>query len=291
MIWGTMVFETRPLSVALGAEVDLDLSVPLDPKTVEHLRRSVADRGVLVFRQQELTPERHIACSRQFGILEEHVFADALLSGHPEIYVLSNVVEGGRPQGRPYVGNYWHSDLSYMAEPSMGAMLYALEVPPVGGDTLFANMYQAFETLSPGMQRLLENLNAVHDFAHADKHIFSAREDGRGLRDEERPKVPAVEHPVVRRHPLTGRSALFVNRGFTSRLKDMTEEESQPLLDYLFQHSINPAFIYRHRWQQGDVLFWDNRCTIHNAIRDYGPDQRRHMHRTTIRGERPVSAS
>ena len=290
MMWATMILETRALSAALGAEVDLDLSTPLEPETVGHVRRAVAEHGVLVFRHQDLTPEQHIACSRQFGTLEEHVFADALLPGHPEIYVLSNVVEGGRPQGRPYVGNYWHSDLSYMAEPSMGSMLYALEVPPIGGDTLFANMYLAFQTLSPGLRRLLENLHAVHDFAYADQHIFSAREDGRGLRDEERPKVPAQDHPVVRSHPVTARSALFVNRGFTSRFADMTEEESQPLLGFLFQHSVNPAFIYRHRWQQGDLLFWDNRCTMHNAIRDYGADQRRHMHRTTIRGERPVAA-
>lgn len=282
-----MTLETLPLSAALGAEVDLDLSVPLEPGRIPELESALAQSGVLLFRNQRLTPEQHIACSRQFGVLEEHVFRDALLEGHPEIYVLSNVVEGDRPQGRPYVGNYWHSDLSYMAEPSLGSMLYALEVPPVGGDTLFASMYRAFETLSPGMQKALSGLQAVHDFAHADKHIFSKRQDRRGLREEERPKVPPVHHPVVRRHPLSGRRALFVNRGFTSRFADMTEEESAPLLGFLFRHSIDPAFIYRHRWQKGDVLFWDNRCTIHNAIRDYGPDQRRHMHRTTIRGEPP----
>lgn len=285
-----MTMETRALSAALGAEVDLDLSAPLKPEGVKDLQQAIAESGVLVFRHQNLTPEQHIACSRQFGTLEEHVFRDALLAGHPEIYVLSNVVEGDRPKGRPYVGNYWHSDLSYTAEPSMGSMLYALEVPRLGGDTLFANMYLAFESLSPGLQETLLGLRAVHDFAHADKHIFQKREDRRGLRASERPSVPAVEHPVVRSHPITGRKALFVNRGFTSRFADMTEEESQPLLEFLFQHSTNPAFIYRHRWQKGDLLFWDNRCTTHNAIRDYGADQPRHMHRTTIRGERPILA-
>ena len=252
---------------------------------MDELQRAVAEHGVLVFRDQHLTPAEHIAFSRKFGTLEEHVFKDALLEGHPEIYVLSNVVEEGKPQGRPYVGNYWHSDLSYMSEPSMGSMLYGMEVPPLGGDTLYANMYLAYQSLSSGMQTVLESLRAEHDFAHADKHIFSKRDDRRGLRDDERPRVPPVEHPVLRTHPVSGRRALFVNQGFTSRFADMTEAESRPLLEFLFQHSVNPAFIYRHRWQKGDLLFWDNRCTIHNAIRDY--TGHRHMHRTTIRGDRP----
>ncbi len=280
-----MAIESRPLSAALGAEVELDLSATLGRETVNDLQRAVGEHGVLLFRNQHLTPEQHIACSRQFGKLEEHVFKDALLKGHPELYVLSNVVEEGQPQGRPYVGNYWHSDLSYMTEPSMGSMLYGLEVPPIGGDTLYANMYLAYQNLSPGMQTVLESLSAEHDFAHADKHIFSKREDRRGLREDERPSVPPVEHPVLRTHPVSGRRALFVNQGFTSRFSDMTEAESRPLLQFLFQHSVNPAFIYRHRWQKGDLLFWDNRCTIHNAIRDY--TGHRHMHRTTIRGDRP----
>lgn len=287
-----MSIHIEPLSPAIGAEVrGLNANAAPSPETVNLLQQAVAEHGVLVLRNQELNPAQHVAFTGHFGPLAVHVFADALLEGHPEIYVLSNVVEGGKPKGRPYVGNYWHSDLSYMANPSLGSMLYAIEVPHIGGDTLFANMYLAYELLSTGMRRLLDGLWAVHDFAHADRNIFSKREDRRGLKDDERPQVPPVEHPVVRVHPITGQKALFVNQGFTSRFVDMTEEESRPLLAFLFEHATNPAITYRHRWQPHDLLFWDNRCTIHQAIRDYGSEVRRHMHRTTIRGEAPVASA
>ena len=148
-------------------------------------------------------------------------------------------------------------------------------------------MYLAYETLSAGMKRLLKGLEAVHDFAHADKLYFSKRKDGGRLSQTQKAKTPPVEHPVVRTHPVTGREALFVNPGFASRFVDMSEEESQPLLQYLFQHATQPAFVYRHQWRPHDLVFWDNRCTMHQGVRDYGPESHRHMHRTTIRGDRP----
>jgi taurine dioxygenase len=283
-----MTLALRKVSPILGAEVKgIDLSAPVAPETIEELTQAVAEYGVLVFPDQHLPPEQHLRFTRRFGPLEEHVLSDALLPGHPEIYVLSNVVENGKPQGRSYAGTYWHSDLSYVKEPSLGSMLYALEVPEVGGDTLFASMYRAYETLSRGLQRLLEGLEAVHDFAHADKLYFSKRTDGGQLTAAQKARTPPVTHPVLRTHPVSGRRALFVNPGFTAHFADMSPEESQPLLQYLFQHAIQPAFVYRHRWRRGDLVFWDNRCTMHQAIRDYGPDEHRHMHRTTVRGESP----
>ena len=283
-----MSISIQKLSPAVGAVVKgVDLSIAVPPDIFETLEQAIAEHGVLVFRNQYLTSAQHVAFSRRFGSLETHVISEALLEGHPEIYVISNVVEDGKPKGRAYAGTYWHSDLSYMEVPAMGSMMYALQIPEIGGDTMFANMYLAYETLSTGLQRMLERLCAIHDFGHADKRYFSKRGATARLNEAERKKTPPVEHPVVRTHPTTGRKALFINPGFTSHFVDMTEEESEPLLEYLFQHITQPAFIYRHRWQVNDLVFWDNRCTIHHAIRDYGEDTPRHMHRTTICGDKP----
>ena len=284
-----MQISIQKISTAVGAVVEgVDLSDSVPSKVFEALQLAVGEHGVLVFRDQHLTPAQHVGFSRRFGSLETHVISEALLDEYPEIYVISNVVEDGKPKGRPYAGTYWHSDLSYMPVPAMGSMMYALRIPEIGGDTMFANMYLAYETLSSGLQRMLEQLRAVHSFGHADKRFFSQRGDKARLNEAAKKKTPPVEHPVVRTHPTTGRKALFINPGFTSRFVDMTEEESEPLLEYLFQHITQPAFIYRHRWQVNDLVFWDNRCTIHHAIRDYGEDSPRHMHRTTISGDQPI---
>ncbi len=282
-----MAFDWQPVSSALGAEVvGVDLAGMAGGDLAEEIGQALAQYGVLVFRGQTLTPPQQIAFSRGFGDLEEHVLADALLPGHKEIYVLSNVVENGVPNGRSYAGAYWHSDMSYKPVPSMGSLLYALQVPEVGGDTLFANMYRAYETLSAGLQRLLEGLRAVHDFGYADRVYFSRRSDGGQLTQQQRQATPPSIHPVVRTHPVTGRRALFVNPGFTAHFADMTEAESRPLLDFLCQHATASEGVYRHQWQVGDLVFWDNRCTIHKALRDY--QDPRHMHRTTVRGDAPV---
>ena len=284
-----MQISIQKISTAVGAVVEgVDLSDSVPSKVFEALQLAVGEHGVLVFRDQHLTPAQHVGFSRRFGSLETHVISEALLDEYPEIYVISNVVEDGKPKGRPYAGTYWHSDLSYMPVPAMGSMMYALRIPEIGGDTMFANMYLAYETLSSGLQRMLEQLRAVHSFGHADKRFFSQRGDKARLNEAAKKKTPPVEHPVVRTHPTTGRKALFINPGFTSRFVDMTEKESEPLLEYLFQHITQPAFIYRHRWQVNDLVFWDNRCTIHHAIRDYGEDSPRHMHRTTISGDQPI---
>lgn len=275
-------------SPATGAEVGgVDLSLTLDPETVTAIHQALAEHGVLVFRDQQLTPAQHVAVSRQFGSLEIHVSAQALLDGHPEIYVISNVLENGKPKGKAYAGTYWHSDLSYTPTPTMGSMMYAQQIPAIGGDTMFANMYLAYSTLSLGLRRMLDQLSAIHDIANAEKRFFKDRDPSALRTEEQKKQTPPVEHPAVRTHPVSGRKALFVSPGFTTRFTDMTEEESLPLLEHLFQHATQPAFVYRHRWRVNDVVFWDNRCTIHQAIRDYG-EEPRHMHRTTISGDRPV---
>ena len=243
---------------------------------------ALAEHGVLVFRDQHLNPSQQIGFSRNFGDLETHVISEALLEGHPEIYVVSNVVEDGKPKGRSYAGTYWHSDLSYTPTPTMGSIMYALRIPEIGGDTMFANMHLAYESLSDGLKRTLNGLEAVHDYGNAERRFFGDRGAAARRSEAQTQRSPPANHPVVRIHPVSGRKVLFVNPGFTSRFVEMTEEESLPLLEFLFQHATQPAFVYRHRWQVNDVVFWDNRCTIHQAIRDYGEDAPRHMHRTTI---------
>ena len=204
-----MSISIQKVSPAVGAVVKgVDLSGPVPPDTFEVLEGALAEHGVLVFRDQHLTPAQHVAFSRRFGSLETHVISEALLEGYPEIYVVSNVVEDGKPKGRPYAGTYWHSDLSYKAVPAMGSMMYALEIPEIGGDTMFANMYVAYDMLSPGLQRLLEQLWAVHDFGHADRRYFSKRGAAARLNEAARKKLhllnirwsAPIRRPVVRRY-------------------------------------------------------------------------------------------
>jgi taurine dioxygenase len=172
-----------------------------------------------------------------------------------------------------------------VAEPSLGSIMYAIEVPHVGGDTMFANMYKAYETLSEPMQRLLKGSEAEHDFARSQTQI-AEKGYTRTASAEEIARVPPVRHPVVRTHPESKRNALYVNFGFTTRILGLEPAESQAILDFLFAHSTRPEFVYRHQWRVGDVIFWDNRSSMHCAIDDYGPDDRRHMVRTTIKGDK-----
>jgi taurine dioxygenase len=281
-----MGLELRRLGAALGVEArGIDLREPLDEGTFAELRRAWLANGVLVIRDQRLTPEAHIAFTRRWGGLEAHVLEGFALPGHPEIFVVSNVKEGGKPRGAIYAGQYWHTDLSYTRVPSKGSLLYATAIPAIGGDTMFANMYRAFETLSPTLQGILEGLKAVHDYSLAYERFFSKVPDRPPLTPEQKAKVPPVEHRAVIVHPETGRKVLFVNPGFTRRFVGMTEDESRPLLDFLGAHATRPEFVYRHVWRQGDLVFWDNRCTMHNAVMDYDMTEARHMLRTTLAGD------
>jgi taurine dioxygenase len=277
--------QVRTLSTACGAEITgLDLTRQLRKDEVEDVHRALGESGILLFRNADLTPDQHVAFSRQFGELEAHVIGDFALPGRPEIFVVSNVKEDGKLKGAVYAGQYWHSDLSYVKKPSMGSLLLCREMPEIGGDTMFANMYLAYDTLSDTLKNFLGGLSAVHDYSHAYDTYFAHLKERPPLTPEARAKTPPVEHPMVRVHPVTGRKALYVNPGFTKGIVGMPKEESQPILEFLFRHSTRPEFIYRHKWQVRDMMFWDNRCVMHYALADYDFSVRRHMHRTTIAG-------
>jgi taurine dioxygenase len=266
----------------MGAEVrGLDLSEPLSDNLFQSMRQAWLEAdGLLVFKDQHLEPEAQIAFSRRFGDLERHTLGRFLLPGHPEIYrVSTRKDEQGRPIGNDQAGRYWHSDLSYSDPPSLASLLHALEVPRLGGDTMFCNLYAAWEGLSAPMQAFLDGKRAVHDFVHVFRHVSSFRPE-----DIENP-VPPVSQPVVRTHPETGRKALFVNPGFTTHIEGLHRRESDALLQMLFDHCGRPEYVYRHRWEVGDAVLWDNRCTLHQAVADFRPEHGpRHMHRTTVLG-------
>ena len=268
--------QIQPIAGALGAEIaGVDLAADLDEGTVAAIRGAWLDHLVIFFRDQELLPERLLAFARRFGEVVEYPFINGI-EGFP---LITPVVK--LEHERVNFGGLWHTDTAYLEHPPMGTMPVAREVPPYGGDTLFANMYLAYEALSPGMRRMLDGLVAVNSSAKAD--VTKTREDR--IRDGARPDA-SHEHPVVRTHPETGRKALYVNGGHTVRLKDMTEVESAPLLQYLFAHQQRPEFTCRFRWEQGSLAFWDNRCAQHNPINDYH-GYRRVMHRVTLAGDRP----
>jgi len=272
--------EIRPLAGAVGAEIfGIDLAGEVDEATIAAIRRTWLDHLVIFFRDQDLPPAQFLALARRFGEPIEYPFVKGL-DGFPEIAPVVKL-----EHERVNFGGLWHSDTTYLETPPMGTMLIAREVPPYGGDTLFANMYLAYESLSPGMRRLLDRLVAVNTSAKAD--VTKTREDRvrDGARADARREY-AAEHPVVRTHPETGKKALYVNGGHTLRFRGMTEAESEPLLRFLFAHQARPEFTCRFRWEPGSIAFWDNRCAQHNPINDYH-GFRRVMHRITLAGDKP----
>jgi len=280
-------FEIRPFDAALGAEViGLDLNQPLSTTDFQRLHRAHLDHHVVVFRDQRITPAQQIDFSRRFGPLQIHVLHQFQLPGHPEILIVSNVVEDGKPIGLGDAGHFWHSDLSYKEKPSLGSLLHARELPEEGGDTLFANMHTAWDALPADLQRRVEGLQAEHTYL-ARYAELQARSPWRpNLSPEQIAQVKPVLQPVVRTHPETGRKALFVSEHFTTRIAGLPEDESRALLDELFAHSVKPAHVYRHQWQPNDLVFWDNRSLLHLAAGT--PDHlRRVMYRTTIEGDTP----
>jgi taurine dioxygenase len=275
--------EVLPIAGALGAEISgVDLSRPLDDETIAAIRRAWLEHLVIFFREQDLPPAKFLAFAKRFGEPIEYPFVKGL-DEFPEIIAVLKL-----EHERINFGGIWHSDTTYLDVPPMASMLIAREVPAAGGDTLFANMYLAYETLSDTMKRLLEGLVAVNSSAAAD--VSRTREDR--LKDSARAdarKEYVSTHPVVRVHPETGRRALYVNVAHTVGIEGMTREESAPLLEFLFRHQVRPELTCRFRWRPGSVAFWDNRCAQHNAINDY-QTHRRLMHRITLAGDKPVGA-
>jgi len=280
----TQSFEVRPFDAPLGAEViGLDLSTPLGEADFARIHRAHLDHHVLVFRDQRITPAEQVAFSRRFGPLQIHVLRQFQLPGHPEILRISNVLENGQPIGLGDAGHFWHSDLSYKQKPSLGSMLHAQELPSEGGDTLFANMHTAWDTLPPALQDEVRTLRAEHSYLTKYAELQARSPWRPNLTPEQIAEVQPVVHPVVRTHPETGRKALFVSEHFTGRIVDVPEARSQALLAQLFAHSVKPEHVYRHQWKPYDMVFWDNRSLMHLAAGT--PDHlRRKLYRTTIEG-------
>lgn len=270
--------DVRRYAPALGAEVrGLDLAEGLDADSYAQVRRALLEHQVLFFKEQrEIPPEVQIAIGRRFGELHLHPAAPSL-TGHPEIFEIYTH-EGSRIAN----GEFWHSDVSCDEVPPLGTILQMHVVPEIGGDTLFANMYAAYESLSEPLKRMLTGLTATH----ASEHVYRGRYADRGV-DDRGTVYPQAVHPVARTHPETGRKALYVNRTFTTRINELRDAESEAILSFLFDHSEQIDFQIRYRWAANDVAFWDNRCTMHHAIWDYWPAERKGR-RVTIAGDRPV---
>jgi taurine dioxygenase len=277
---GTNALDVRPLSGALGAEIlGIDLAHDLGDDTVAAIRAAWLEHLVIFFRQQTLSPAQFLQLASRFGEPVEYPFVKGL-DGFPQITPVIKL-----EHEKINFGGLWHSDTAYLERPPMATMLIARETPPRGGDTLFANMYLAYETLSEGMRRMLDGLVVVNSSAKAD--VTKTREDRvRDSAKDDARREYVAEHPVVRTHPETGRKALYANGGHALRFRDMTVEESAPLLSYLFSHATRPEFTCRFRWEEGSIALWDNRCTQHNPVNDYH-GFRRVMHRVTLKGDVP----
>lgn len=262
----------QPLIGALGAELwDIDLSKPLDAEAFDTVKQALLDHQVIVFRDQQLSLDQYKAFAKRFGPLHVFSYLGARpLPGHDDIL---RVVK--EKDDKKIFGEKWHADVTFLEKPILGSMLYAIETPPRGGDTLFANMYAAYDALSEGMKEILDDLQALHE-----TKVYE-----QGVKFDVANPPPLVQmqslHPVIARHPETGRKLLNVNRTYTTKFQKMTEEDSKPLLDHLFQHAVKAEFITRLHWAPGTLAFWDNRCTQHLPVNDYH-GFRREMYRITV---------
>jgi taurine dioxygenase len=282
MIVAARDLRIEPVTGALGAEIlGIDIASDLDDATIAAIRQALLEHCVIFFRDQELDIPRQKAFTSRFGTL----FLHPNIAGSAADPAVIDVVRN--PGDKKIIGEDWHSDTPQVSAPPMGSLLYAVEVPAYGGDTMFANQYLAYDALSPGMKTLLDGLRAVH----SDRRVAGPARDlnasnAKKLKDDAEWRETANVHPVVRTHPETHRKALYVNRQSTIAFEDMTEDESKPLLDYLCQHAHRPEFTCRFRWRKGSVAFWDNRCAQHTAINDTGMS-RRVMRRLQIVGDKP----
>jgi taurine dioxygenase len=270
----------RPLSGAIGAEIDgVNAADDLDQPSVGAIREALLKFNVIFLRDQELTSAQYLAFASRLGVPNEY----PLLPGLPDFPLITPVIK--RENETINFGGVWHTDTTYLQEPPSATLLLAREVPPVGGDTLFANLYKAYESLSDGMRRLLDGLTAINSSRKAD--AVRTREDRIQEADDAQGNEEFVsEHPVVRTHPETGRKALYVNVAHTQRFGGMTEEESAPLLHFLYAHCVKPEFTCRFSWRPGSIAIWDNRCALHNPVNDYD-GYLRVMHRITLKGDTP----
>jgi taurine dioxygenase len=279
----------RKSGAACGAEILFDLAQDIDDATFGEIERAFHDNIVVVFRRQQLTNERHVEFSRRFGELEIHIVKKYLLSGFPEILLISNIKdERGEHIGLADAGFTWHTDTSYRRRPSRCSLLYAKEVPhrdgrPLG-DTVFANTIAAYEALPESIKKRITDLKAIHRYSARRRIADSPRPK---LTREQLAETPDIAHPVVRTHPYTGRKSLYVTAGECIGIEGMPDDEGVDLIAELDAHCVRPEFLYRHKWQVGDLLMWDNATSMHLAICDYALPERRLMHRTTVIGTVP----
>ncbi len=277
--------EVRALTPTIGAVIgNIDLSRHLDDEEIAAIRAALLAHKVIFFEDQHLTPLEHRDFAARFGPLHTHPLYPGVPEA-PEMFVLDNHA------GNPTDNDSWHTDVTFIETPPLGAVLYAKQLPPVGGDTVWANMQAAYEALSAPMRDFLAGLDAVHDFARGfPARGIVAKRSGAEKHSRAVEEHPPVVHPVVRTHPETGADGLFVNYGFTARIKGLRRNESDAILNMLFAHIQKPEFQVRWRWKENAIAFWDNRITQHYAVNDYLP-QRRVMHRATILGDRPFHRS
>ncbi|MEE2692596.1 MAG: TauD/TfdA family dioxygenase [Pseudomonadota bacterium] len=265
----------KKLTAVIGAEIEgVDIGAGLTPALVDEIKRAFHENLVIFFRDQHLSHDQHVAFGRLFGELHCHPAAPSE-PGRPELMIIAADENSSRANGEA-----WHTDVSCEEEPPLGSILYIKETPPVGGDTLFANMYAAYEALSPQMKTYLEGLKAVHDGEHVYRNLYP------DVSAAEKPRYPVARHPIIRTHPVTRKKCLYVNSGFTTHIEGVSRDESDAVLRYLFTHMAHPAFQCRFRWTANAVAFWDNRCAQHHAVWDYWPN-RRYGNRVTIKGDRP----
>ena len=270
--------DVHPVSGSLGAEITgVDISLPLDAEVVSEIRNALLRNLIIFFQNQVLTPQQQLNFAEQFGIPMEY----PQLKGLPECPLVTEVIKLEHETFN--FGGVWHSDTTYLQQPPMASMLYAIEIPPYGGDTLFSNQYMAYETLSDGLKKTLSELVAVNTSSKAEVSMTREermREAGMEL------NILSASHPAVRTHPETGSKALYVNKAHTTHFKDWTERESKSLLEFLFHHQVRTEFTCRFSWEKNSLAFWDNRCVQHNPVNDY-QGFRRIMHRVTIAGGKP----
>jgi taurine dioxygenase len=283
-----MALEIHPLSDVVGAEiVGVDVN-DLSDDEFERIHQAHLDYCVIVLRDQHVTPAQQVAFSRRFGDLDYQVLDQYSHPEFREILVLTNKVADGKPVGLADAGRRWHTDMSYNEIPPLGSLLYGLEIPPEGGETKFASLYAAYDALPDATKQRIAGLRGIHDYVRHYKRADDLSGGKRArLTDAQKASLTQVAHPIVRTHPETGRKALYVDEGHTIGIEGMSDAEAKPLLRELYEHATKPQFVYTHTWRPFDIVFWDNRCLLHQAQPYDAEKHIRYMHRTTVKGDRP----
>jgi taurine dioxygenase len=284
------IMQVNKIGDAMGAEITgIDLAKALDVADVQAVLDAFHDHQVIAIRNQNLTPGQLVTFSRHLGPLEDQLNARYTLPDYPEVLVLSNDLKDGKPIGLIDGGDFWHSDSSHREKPSMATILHSKQNPQAGGDTQFGNMYRAYEALPAELKERFAGLKAIHAVSKLrNKRVkVSVRRPDAKDHYEMQKAIPDQMWPIVRTHPVTGRKAFYVSERFTIGIEGIAEEEADEILDFLFAHQVKPEFIYTHKWKDGDLVIWDNRCVIHRGAGGYRYPDVRTMHRTVVAGDRP----